>query len=260
MCSSSQIWLMSIGWADTAYVDFLVCSFDQLTTKLNIYHWFFNNIQRIILQFDYSLLDNIEGDLDLSQIFNKNIEHEDLNINDFQDFIQLNLDEIELFMRENGKAYGMIVTVDHAKQQNYQIINIDNHPLTMIWKITYNPRYFDCISFNNLPNLYDLQQTTRSNYLWKIRAKEQHHVYQYIFTNLNLFYIENLPKLINKTEEELIKMVKLPLEQTEHRILSEMINIQSCQIQGQHLHSQSEQQKYFISVEPALNLLDIIHI
>jgi len=260
MCSSSRIWLISVGWSDATFIDFLVRSSSLLTTKLDIYHWFFNNIHNKILQFDYSPLDNIEGDLDLSQIFNKDIEHENLNINTFQDFIQLNLDEIELFMRENGKAHGMVVTVDHAKQQNYEIVNLDNDPLTMVWKVTYNPRFLDCISLNNYPNLYDLQQNTRSNYLWQIRGKEQHHVYQYIFENFNQFHINNLPQLMNKTQEELIKMVEFPLEQTEHRILSEMINIQCCQIQGQHSHSHSEQEKYFICVEPALNFLDIIDI
>jgi hypothetical protein len=260
MFSSSGIWLISIGWCDATYIDFLARSSSQLTTKLDIYHWFFSHIHDKILQFDYSPLDNIEGDLDLSQIFNRNIEHENLNINDFEDFIQLSLGEIELFMRENGKAHGMFVTVNHAKQQNYEIINVDDDPLTPIWKVTYNPRYLDCISLNNYPNLYDLQQTTRSNYLWQIRAKEQHTVYEYIFRNLNKFNRNNLPKLMNKTEEELIKMVELPLEQTEHQILTEMINIQCCQIQGQHEHSYNEQEKYFICVEPSLDLLNILDI
>jgi len=260
MCSFSRIWLISVGWSDATFIDFLVRSSSHLTTKLDIYHWFFNNIEKKILEFDYSPLDNIEGDLDLSQIFNKDIEHENLNINDFQDFIQLNLNEIELFMRENGKAHGMVVTIDHAKQQNSEIINLDNDSLGIVWKVTFNPRFLNCISLNNLPNLYDLQQTTRSNNFWQIRGKEKHNVYQYIFRNLNKFNINNLPQLMNKTEEELIKMAEFPLEQTEYRILSEMINIQCCQIQGQHEHHHSEQEKYFICVEPALDLLNIIDI
>ncbi|CAF0874787.1 unnamed protein product [Rotaria sp. Silwood1] len=260
MSSSSTIWLISVGWSDTSLVDFPVRSSSSLTTKLDIYHWFFTHINDKILKFDYSPLDNIEGDLDLSQIFNKDIEHENLNINDFEDFIQLNFDEIELFMRENGRAHGMIVTVDQAKQQNYQIINVDNDPISIVWKVTYNPRFLNCISHNNLPNLYDLQQTTRSNYIWQIRAKQEHQVYQYIFKNLNLFNINTLPKLMNKTQDDLIKLVELPLEQTEHQIISEMINLQCCHRNDPHEHSHSEQQIFVILVEPALNLLGIIDI
>jgi hypothetical protein len=256
----SSIWLITVGWADTSSVDFLVRSSSQSTTKLDIYRWFFTHIHQKILRFDYSSLANIEGDLDLLQILNKDIEHENLDLHDFEDFIQLNLNEIELFMRENGKAHGMVVTVGHAKEQNYHIINIDDNSSSMIWKVTYNPRFLDCISPDSLPNLYDLQQNTRSNYLWQIRARQEHHVYQYIFKNLNLFYINNLPQLMNKSQDDLMRMVEFPLEQTEHRIISDMINIQCCPIRSVHQHKHLEEQTYAILIEPALNLLDIIDI
>ncbi|CAF2527860.1 unnamed protein product [Rotaria sp. Silwood2] len=258
--SSSTIWLISVGWADTSLVDFLVRSSCSSTTKLDIYHWFFTHINDKILRYDYSQLDNIEGDLDLSQIFKKDIEHEDLNINNFEDFIQLNFDEIELYMHENGIAHGMVVTVDQAKQQNYQIINLDNDPTSTVWKVTYNPRCLTCIPHNNLPNLYDLQNATRSNYLWQIRAKQEHQVYQYIFSNLTLFNINTLPALMNKTQDDLIKLVEFPLEQTNHQIISEMINIQCCHRNDENEHSHFEQERFVILVEPALDLLDIIDI
>ncbi|CAF1048350.1 unnamed protein product [Rotaria sordida] len=260
MSSSATIWLITVGWSDASLVDFLVRSSCSLTTKLDIYHWFFTHINDKILQFDYSPLDNIEGDLDLSQILNNDIEHENLNINHFEDFMELNLDEIELFMCENGRAHGMVVTVDKAKQQNYQIINLDNDPTSIVWKVTYNPRFLNCISHKNLPNLYDLQRTTRSNYLWQIHTKQEHEVYQYIFKNLNLFHIDTLPDLMNKTQDDLIKLVELPLEQTDYQIISEMISLQCCHRNDQHEHHHSEQQVFVILVEPALNLLDIIDI
>ncbi|CAF0890192.1 unnamed protein product [Rotaria sordida] len=260
MSSSATIWLITVGWSDASLVDFLVRSSCSLTTKLDIYHWFFTHINDKILQFDYSPLDNIEGDLDLSQILNNDIEHENLNINHFEDFMELKLDEIELFMRENGRAHGMVVTVDKAKQQNYQIINLDNDPTSTVWKVTYNPRFLNCICHKNLPNLYDLQRTTRSNYLWQIHTKQEHEVYQYIFKNLNLFHIDTLPDLMNKTQDDLIKLVELPLEQTDYQIISEMISLQCCHRNNQHEHHHSEQQVFVILVEPALNLLDIIDI
>ncbi|CAF0944844.1 unnamed protein product [Rotaria sordida] len=260
MSSSATIWLITVGWSDASLVDFLVRSSCSLTTKLDIYHWFFTHINDKILQFDYSPLDNIEGDLDLSQILNKDIEHENLNINHFEDFMELNLDKIELFMCENGRAHGMVVTVDKAKQQNYQIINLDNDPTSIVWKVTYNPRFLNCISHKNLPNLYDLQRTTRSNYLWQIHTKQEHEVYQYIFKNLNLFHIDTLPDLMNKTQDDLIKLVELPLEQTDYQIISEMISLQCCHRNNQHEHHHSKQQVFVILVEPALNLLDIIDI
>ncbi|CAF3458839.1 unnamed protein product [Rotaria socialis] len=260
MSSSSTIWLITAGWSDTSFVDFLVRSSDSSITRLDVYHWFFTHIRDKICLFDYSPLENIEGDLDLTQIFNKNIEHENLNINYFEDFIELDIEEIELFMRENGRAHGMVVTIDKAEEQNYHIVNVDEDAMSIIWKVTYNPRFLTCIPHNKLPNLYDLQQTTRSNYLWQIRAKQEHQVYQYIFNNLNLFNINKLPELMNKTQDDLIQLVEFPLEKTEHKIISEMINLQACNRNDQHDHHQSELQKIIILVEPALNLLDIIDI
>ncbi|CAF4573906.1 unnamed protein product, partial [Rotaria sp. Silwood2] len=238
MSSSSSIWLITV----------------------DIYHWFFANLHNKILQLDYSSLDNIEGDLDLSLILDKSVEHENLNIRGFEDFIELNLDEIELFIRENGRMHGMVVTVHQAKEHNYHIININNDQSTMVWKVSYNIRFLDCISNNNLPNLYDVQQNTRSNYIWQICAQQEHKVYQYIFKNLDQFHIRNLPALMNRTQEDLIKMVEQPLEQTDHKIISDMIDIQCCKIRDLHQHNESEQLKYVILVEPSSNLLDIINI
>lgn len=260
--SSSTIWLISVGYADDSLIDFLVRTSNSSATKLDIYHWFFSHINDTILMFDYSPLDYIEGDIDLSQIFNKDIEHENLNINDYDDFLDLNLEDIELYMRENGKAHGMVVTIDQAKQQNYSIINTDNDfdSTSMVWKVTYRPRFWDCIPQNNLPNLFDLQQTTRSDYIWQIRAKYEHQAYQYVFQHLDLFHISNLPTLMNKTQDDLIKMVEVPLEQTDHRILADIAILQSCSRNDPHEHPPSEQQKFVILVEPALDLLDIIDI
>lgn len=198
MSSSSKIWLISVGWEDATLIDFLVRSSNSLTTKLDIYHWFFTHIYDIILQFDYSPLDNVEGDFDPSQIFKKDIEHENININDFDNFTKLNLDDVELFMRENGQAHGMVVSIDQAKQQNYEIINLTDDPTSVTWKVTYNPRFLSCISHENLPNLYDLQQVKRANCLWQIRAKQEHEIYQHVFKNLNLFHINMLPTLLKK--------------------------------------------------------------
>ena len=82
----------------------------------------------------------------------------------------------------------------------------------------------------------------------------------YFISNLNQFNINNLPNLMNKTQDELINMVQIPLQETDHRFVSEMIDIQSCQIQDQHQHTYSEQDKYAILVEPVCRLLDIIDI
>jgi len=260
MSASSTIWLITVGWSDSSFVDFLVRSSGDCKTKLDIYHWFFAHIYNVILRFDYSPLDNIEGDLDLSEILNNDIEHELMNINDFEDFLQLNLNEIEQYMRENGQVHKMVVTVSEAKEQNYETIIIDNDPSSVVWKVTYNIRPLTCIPTAKLPNLFDIQQSTRANYLWQIRAGEEHHVYQYIFEHLNQFYISNLPKLMNRTQEELVQMVKFPLAQTDHRIISEMINIQSCNVQEEHEHDNNEKERYVILVERALNLLNIIDI
>ncbi|CAF5204900.1 unnamed protein product, partial [Rotaria magnacalcarata] len=105
MSSSSTVWLITVGWSDASFVDFLVRSSDSSIIRLDVYHWFFAHIRDKICLLDYSPLKNIEGDLDLTQLFNKNIEHENLNLNYFEDFIELDIEEIELFMRENSRAH-----------------------------------------------------------------------------------------------------------------------------------------------------------
>ncbi|CAF4051919.1 unnamed protein product [Adineta steineri] len=260
MSVSSTIWLITVDWVDSSCVDFLVRSFENSKTKLDVYHWFFAHIHDVILRFDYSPLNNIEGDLDLMQILNKDIDHELLNINDFEDFLEFNLTDIEQYMRENGQAHGMVVTVTEAKEQNYKTIIIDNNLSSTLWKVTYNIRPLTCLPHTKLPNLFDIQQSTRSISLWQLYADNEHHVYQYIFKHLDQFRISNLPTLMNKKQEELIQMVEFPLEQTEYRIISEMINIQCCNIAGEHEHDVNEAERYVILVEPALNLLNIIDI
>ena len=250
------MWLITVGWADASMVDFLVRSSSQVRSRLEIYHWFFSHIDDVILKFDYSPLDNLEGDLDLSPLFNTEIEHENLNIHRFEDFLHLELNEIEQFMRENGQAHGMVITVVEAQEQNYEIISAeDEASTTNIWKVTRNPRPLSCLPPSSLINLYDLQYQTRSHSLWKIRAREEHHVYQYILKHLSQFNIDDLPSLMKRSLDELIDMVQIPLVQTNHRFISEMINIQIGSA-----GELDEAYRYVILVEPALNLLDIIDI
>jgi hypothetical protein len=64
----STRWLITIGWSDCSLVDFLVRSSRDGMSKLDMYHWLFAHIHDVILGFDYSALDNIEGDLDLMPI------------------------------------------------------------------------------------------------------------------------------------------------------------------------------------------------
>jgi hypothetical protein len=180
-----------------------------------------------------------------------------LDINDFEDFLQLNLQEIEQYMRENGRARGMVVRVGPAEAQNYQTIMLDDDWCSPGWKVTYPIRPFTCVPPAKLPTLFDVQQSTRPNYLWQIRACEEHHVYQYIFKHLDQFHLSDSPKLMDRTAGELMEMVQLPLAQSKHRVISEMINIQCCNLIGEHEHGSLEN-RYVILVEPALNLLDII--
>ena len=67
---------------------------------------------------------------------------------------------------------------------------------------------------------------------------------------------------MNKSVEELIEMVQLPLNQTNHRFIAEMIDIQNCSASEpcNHHHATNECYRYVILVEPALDLLDVIDI
>ncbi|CAF0993683.1 unnamed protein product [Didymodactylos carnosus] len=250
-----MIWLITIGWSDTSFVDFLVrCENNKSYTKLDIYRWFFSHINDKILQFDYSSLDNIEGDLDLSQLFNLTIEHENLNIFEYKNFLDLSLTEIEQFMRENGENHGMMVTVEQALVQNYEIINVEESCINTVWKITYHPRLLICAQLNDKNNLYDIQ-LLRPNYLWQIRAVSEKQVYRYLFNHLEQFHLEKLPKLMGKNQHELLEMIESP----DYQLQSEMINTQCCNIKSEHIHDKSTQDERFaILIEPALNLLDII--
>ncbi|CAF5114888.1 unnamed protein product, partial [Rotaria magnacalcarata] len=56
MSSSSTVWLITVGWSDASFVDFLVRSSDSSITRLDVYHWFFAHIRDKICLLDYSPL------------------------------------------------------------------------------------------------------------------------------------------------------------------------------------------------------------